>query len=443
MVTNPVDNGSESVPVGGWSMGSVLETTEKMTGSAARARSDGLLVCVCRGLAYYWATSLVVFLGGAFGVAFLRKSTVQGDVFDDGQGPFYMNWDGQWFLSIAKSGYFYNPEKFSSVNFFPAYPLAARFLSALTGLRTESALLAVANLSLLATFVLMAWYCGERGGVQAKDKVSTGFCLISMGLAPPTFFFRMAYSESFFLLLTALLLVGMRRRWPLPVLAVIVGLATGTRPVGVALIPALADHAWSRQPDPRGFAVRAAYLLPLALWGVIAYSAYLGWELGEPAAFIKSHAMWDRHRGTDIAEKVKKILSLEPLWSRFDPTLPAYWVNHDHDGGGSPLFSLYLADPFYFLFAAGLVAIGMWKGWLSRSESLIAAALIAMPLLLKSYPTDMEGFGRYGFTNLPVFFVCGRLLRALSPPVAAAVLAPCVFFMGAYTAMFARWYMLL
>src|SRR5688572_22754264 len=38
-------------------------------------------------------------------------------------------WDGGWYLSIARAGYWYRPGEQSPVAFFPAYPLAIRAVS--------------------------------------------------------------------------------------------------------------------------------------------------------------------------------------------------------------------------------------------------------------------------------------------------------------------------
>ena len=52
----------------------------------------------------------------------------------------------------------------------------------------------------------------------------------------------MAYTEALFLFLTILCLYGMERRWPLVVIALLIGLTTAARLVGVALIPPFILH---------------------------------------------------------------------------------------------------------------------------------------------------------------------------------------------------------
>ncbi len=44
-----------------------------------------------------------------------------------------MRWDANWYLSIARDGYFYVPGSQSSVAFFPAYPLVLRAVGVVVG----------------------------------------------------------------------------------------------------------------------------------------------------------------------------------------------------------------------------------------------------------------------------------------------------------------------
>jgi hypothetical protein len=85
----------------------------------------------------------------------------------------------------------------------------------------------------------------------------------------------------------------------------------------------------------------------------------------------------------------------------------------------------------------------MAKRWLDVSESLIAVALIAMPMALKAFETNMEGFGRYGVSSLPVFLVAGQLLYRAPRWIAIGVLLASGFLMALYSALFVQWYILL
>src|SRR5262245_12040031 len=80
---------------------------------------------------------------------------------------------------------------------------------------------------------------------------------------------------------------AMERRWPLPIIAAIIGFATATRAVGVTLLAPFAIYIWYRSSDPRRF-VRKLWLFPLACLGVVAYMLYLYVQFGDPLAFAKT-----------------------------------------------------------------------------------------------------------------------------------------------------------
>ena len=69
------------------------------------------------------------------------------------------------------------------------------------------------------------------------------------------------------------------------------GLATGTRLLGLALLPALAVLLW-RGRDPRSLARLAPLLLIPAAVGL--YALYLDSVLGDPWAFSSAQADWER-----------------------------------------------------------------------------------------------------------------------------------------------------
>src|SRR5579862_2647982 len=158
------------------------------------------------GLIVYSLTSLVAVLGVVFARDYVRPRSAAGT--DDVIGSFAM-WDGQWFKEIAEEGYNFDPTRQSNIAFFPAFPLAGRELARVGGLRTELALLLLTHLALAATFVFVAAYIDLRFGPGLP--AMCGLMLLAFGLWPTTFFFRMAYSESFFLLTAVLTLYGVER----------------------------------------------------------------------------------------------------------------------------------------------------------------------------------------------------------------------------------------
>lgn len=397
------------------------------------SRLPSLLGGLSPGLFFYYSTSLLVILGVLAGHDFMKPG-----VHAEEKGVLlsaFANWDGRWYRQILEEGYSYDPSTSSTVAFFPAFPFIARGLTELTGCSANLALLLVAHVCLIACFVLMAAYTSAR--FRLADPQLASWITLALGLWPTTFFFRMAYSESSFLLVSLLAFHGMERNWSPMVLALVVGLATAVRPVGVALIPPLALHFWNRSAG-RMHVLRFATLLPLTLWGLLAYMVYQWLAFGEPLAFALTQENWRNRPAVSFIEKAGSLLALEPIWSVFDPSSPCYW--HKIGQEGNPFFSLHLANPLYFLITVTLVSLGAWKRWLSAKEVVFAAGLLFIPYVTRSHEMCMGGMGRFAAVVFPQYLVMGQIFTRISAPIAAALLAICGFFLGCYSALFAAGY---
>ncbi len=330
------------------------------------------------------------------------------------------------YAEIAGQGYFVDPHNPSNVAFFPAFPLSSRLLSWLTGSPIAASLVAIAHGSLLSAFVLMHRYARER---FASANVSYRiWVLLAMGLWPTTFFFRMAYSESLFLLLmTAAMYLMQRGSRPLCV-AIVVGLATATRPVGVALLGPFALYLWERTGTPgdaheKGSVcrtrsaqasrfwrfLRSAVWLPLACWGIFGYILFQYVAFDEPLAFFHTQQHWAKRAPTPYLEQWGRALILEPIWSVYDSGSVAYWARSRIDPK-NPLFSLPFANPIYFVASVFFVLLGWHKRWLNGKEVLLAALLLGIPYFTHSYRHLMLSQGRFAAVAFPVYIVMGRLM---------------------------------
>ena len=191
-------------------------------------------------------------------------------------------WDARWFLQISLHGYEEVPQ---AAAFFPVYPALVHALAWVTG----SPLVAGVLISLAAGAVA-AWVLaqlarpllGERG---AHDVV------LYLALYPVGFVVTSLYSEGLFLALAAgSFLAATKGR---PVLAgVLGGFATGTRLMGLALLPALLILLW-RGRDARSLVRLWPLLLLPAAVGL--YALYLDWAIGDPWAFTSAQADWNRN----------------------------------------------------------------------------------------------------------------------------------------------------
>ncbi len=386
----------------------------------------------------YWTTAAIVFLGVSLGHFYLAESSHQDHFHTPHRTDLpaaFANWDGQWYIRVARDGYFYDPKAMSSVAQFPVFPLAGRCLARTTGLDYDLALTLVANVSLFLALALFGDY--TRWRLESPSGLAL-YAPLTLALFPVGFFFRMAYSESLFLLLAVLTLYGLSRRWPIWVVAALVGLATATRPVGVALIPPLLLAGWRRCASSRQRLAILALTAPLCMWGLASYMIFQYVRFAEPLAFIKTQVHWRCREKSNREEQVLAAATLEPLWTVYDETSPAYWRRHDRELGAA--FSLQFANPIYFAGMAFLVGFGAWRRWLSTEEVLYAAGILLIPYLSKSYEWCMGSHARYTIVAFPAYLVLGRLLAALPWLYAAALLALSGFLLGTYAALFAGWY---
>jgi hypothetical protein len=145
----------------------------------------------------------------------------------------YIDWDGRWFLTIARDGYVYVPGQQSNVVFAPAYPLVSRALGRVVGSLPLAMVLVAAVLGLVS-FVLFAAWLARR---EAEPRVR--LTLVLLALYPFTMYLTgIPYSEPLYLAtaLGAFLALESDR----PLLAGLLGAVTSaTRVTGVALVAGL------------------------------------------------------------------------------------------------------------------------------------------------------------------------------------------------------------
>lgn len=445
-------------------------------------------------LTYWYLTGLIAALGFSLGFSLLRPGS--GTVVDKRDWLDAFDWmDGRWYKQIAMTGYEYDPNKNTNIAFFPVYPLLGRVVMRITGLRAEAALLVVSNLSLLAALAMLAFYVRDRYPDAPAEL--TDYTVLAASLFPTGCFFRLTYSESTFLLLAILAMYAMLRRWPLWAIALLVGLATAARPVGVALLAPFAIHIWHRghrvyepaaparpnkqHPDetdnalddpetpvnvqtrrPRsslGFVlVRLAFYLPLACWGAIAFTAYQYCAFNEPFATVRVQKNWGIG-AVPWCEKIVPLATLEPVRAVYDVRSHAFWTNRDSHR--IPWFSLQFANPIFFVLAVMLIGLGAslrvrggWhKGlgaaarshtarWLSLQEFSLAAVMLLIPYVTRAYEMAMGSMGRFVAVDFPIYFVLAHVLERLPGALRSVVLALCGVFLSLYAALYSARYLI-
>ncbi|HET6880344.1 MAG TPA: hypothetical protein VFI31_09325 [Pirellulales bacterium] len=425
--------------------------------------------------ATWYLTGLLA--GGGFCFGFYLVRPAPGIIPEHREFLDAVNWmDGKWYKQIATEGYDYDPKARSNVAFFPVYPLLSRAVMAVTGLPAETALLIVSNVSFLAALGVLALYvrgrapaAGAAGSVAsvrdachreaATDQsiLRGATCgpadcvLLAATIFPIGCFFRLAYSESTFLFLSVLAMFAMQRHWSPWFIALLVGLGTATRPVGVALVAPFAIYLF------RTACISSFVYLPFACWGLLTFMAYQRYAFGDALAVFKAHSRWHIRADVPFAEKAAALATLEPIRSVYDSGSPAFWASFD--AHGIPWFSLQFANPLFFLGSVGLIAIGAWPrrspslcgkpdeerpvsraSWLSLEEISFSALVLLIPYCTRGYEMGMGSMGRFTAVAFPIYLVMGALLRRLPPSLLAGIAALSGFLLAAYTALYAARY---
>ncbi|MCR4415525.1 MAG: hypothetical protein NUV77_24200 [Thermoguttaceae bacterium] len=401
---------------------------------------------LAKALVVWLATSAAVFVGAWLGSRFLPPAR---GAPEDGA---LVRFDGRHYREIVSTGYSYDASQRSTVAYFPAYPTAAWVLQRATRLEVDMALLVTSNAFLAGATVGLASYARSRiatgDGQEPEGRAVVGdrdfreatvtWTLLAFGLWPMGFFFRTAHSESTFLFFAILSLYGIRRNWPRVLVALLAGVTTATRPVGIALC--LPFMAWLWQSEKRWCDRLAALAVfgTLACWGLAAYMAFQQIAFGDALAFAKTQTHWTRLPPAFLAQKTLSLLSWEPLWATYDPGNPAfYWKDTEPPW---PILNCRFLNPVYFGLAIGLVGLGAWRGWLDRYETLLSAGLLIIPYVTKGYDNAMLSHGRFAAVVFPAYLVAGQLLQRLPRALAWTLLGTSGFFLAAYAALFAAGY---
>lgn len=389
-------------------------------------------------LACWYVTGLVAALGFSLGFHLLRSAT--GTPSHRDQLDALSSMDAKWYKQIAVQGYQYDPNARSNVAFFPVYPLLGRAVMMATGLRAEVALLAVSNLSFFVALLLLAAYVRARYPDATAELAD--YALLAIAVFPTGCFFRLAYTESTFLLLVVLAMYGMLRRWPLWSIASVVGLATAARPVGVALLLPFAIHIFRdrrvsslRSLIAPAFIARVALHLTVACWGLAAFLAFQYGAFGEPLASFKVQTHWSARPFLQLPERVAALATLEPVAAVYGSDPSAYWATID--AHGIPWFSLQFANPLFFLAAAVVVICGAWRRCLSPEETALGALLLLIPYLTRAYEMGMGSMGRFTAVVFPVYLVIARILIFMPNAMRSVLLAMSAVFMAVYAALYA------
>jgi hypothetical protein len=337
----------------------------------------------------------------------------------------WARWDSVWFLRIAEHGYGSAEE--ATAAFYPLYPLLVGVLGRVLLGHYVLAGVLISLAATLGAFALLYRLAEPRLGADGARRA-----VLYLAVFPLAVFLGAVYSEALFLFL-ALAAFLLAERGSFLGAGAAAGLAWLTRPLGVALLPALALLAW-RAPR-RGDALLRLAVAP-ALFSL--YPLWLWWRIGNPWAFLGAEDVWGRH-----------LSWAGPLGGLWDG-LRAGWagVRQLTSGSDSTRYwsAVQDADPdrvaavnlqqlgFLVLFAALTVIV--WRRF-GAAYGLFAAVSLAIPLSVPSERWPLLSMPRFGLVVFPFFLALATL--GARPRVHTAVVVVSAVLLGIVCAQWALW----
>ena len=303
----------------------------------------------------------------------------------------FAQWDSGWFIRIADHGY----DVEQSASFFPLYPLLVSGVAEVL----RSTVIAGVLVSMVAAGVaaVAVFKIAQRlvGDAVASDSV------LFLALFPFAFVFTAVYSDALFLALATWSFLAAQRQQAV-VASLLGGLAVATRPLGLALLPALLVLLWPKERSVRSILRPLALaLLPAALG---AYALYLHFHFGDAGAFYHSqNVFWLRDTpqlgplqgAWDALRTAKEGAAELVLHLPADNGYPAGFEDSQQRGTWNLLQTLLLAS------AVGLTSV-VWKR-LGAAFGLYSIGVIAIVLSTPAAVVPLVSIPRFLIADFPLF----------------------------------------
>jgi len=293
----------------------------------------------------------------------------------------WVRWDAAHYINLALHGYGGgNPSPGLGWGFFPLYSLLMRGLTEalflpITERNLALAGLVISNLCFIALVVLLARWSARLFGDEAARSTILLLCL-----SPFAFFFNVAYTESLFMLLVVgTLMLATSNKWLAA--GLVAGLATATRLVGLALIPALLYLAYKRRIS----LLETLTSIGLSCYGVLAFGVYSAFRTGNPFEYFDAQSEWG-----DWGDHVRFYADL-------------FVTNPREAFGGDPRHLVIMLNLLLFAIAlAWLPAV--WRR-LDRATALYTTLIVVVQGMM-----TWVSLGRYLLPAVGVYLVAGRWL---------------------------------
>jgi hypothetical protein len=346
-------------------------------------------------------------------------------------------WDALHYLAISLDGYVESQPGLPPADvrpaFFPLFPGLVHVLSWFGA--SPGVVLIMAYAVSLAAFLTALVLMHRLAVIEIGDQHART-ALMLLAFFPLAFFFGLPYTESLFLLLAVAVFLGAREgRWAL--VGVSLALASATRVPGLLLfMPALLIYLYGPrldQPERPSRGIRPRYPLRWdATWlllvpvGLLAYSAYLHFTLGDALQWQQAQELFGRH-------------TVDPFTGAW------HGLRAAGESFGTVFEGKYDEQPIYYhldIAQVGLVAVAVVAG-IAMLRNLPVAygtwVLISLLPIFVSQPLDNPLFsaGRFISVLFPIFFWLARVCDRRGSTQTVIVLSAAA--MAVLTAEFALW----
>jgi len=323
----------------------------------------------------------------------------------------WANWDGQWYLRIARLGY----QSVNATAFFPLYPLAVRGLATVSGHAWVAAAVAASLAFYVVAMVLLYRLVIMDYGPRVAGATVAFACVY-----PLSFFYQAAYSESLFLLATVACVYFARRgQWPA---AAVAGFCAAlTRNTGfLVVLPMALFYLQARGWRLRRIDARLAWLA-LVPAGLVVWMLYLRGRFGQALAFSRAEIHWHRH--------------LTAPWTTVGRGVQAGWSGLGavvRQGAASPTITGrgHLQIPIALPNALALLALIAAAAVLAASARRLrlpyvvyGVAALAAPLFYPTVRQPLYSMPRFVLVIFPVFIGLAILTRRVTATRIALLVA--------------------
>lgn len=297
----------------------------------------------------------------------------------------FANFDGVYYLIIPDRGY-----TLDTAGFFPLFPLIIKLttgnLSAFDPRQFFIALILVC-----VFFVLALIFLFKLIRLDHRDNIAF-LSIVFLLVFPTSFFFANIYSESLFLLLTVVsFYFARKRKWLIS--SILALLLTGTRFIGIAIIPALIFEFIKNEKGEARELLKKGWSIILTPLGLLGYMIFNHLQFGNAFQFIQAQGSLQNERSIDrlvpIPQTVARYINI--LFT-VDPKIFEWKIA--------------LLEISIFIFAV-IMLITAWRKKM-RSSYIIFAALA---LFIPSSTGTLSGFPRYALVLFPIFIVLALIKK--------------------------------